>query len=206
MASEDKKYPNVPDRYEERTGTMYYKSGWMVKKGHGLIGSFRSKQRWVQLIHSYCYYYEEWQPWYNWGGTTPPSEDDVKGLSLPKIPGLPDLPGMPKVDMPKLDMPDMPKVDMPDAPKVDMPDMPKISAPKRKERIPGGPLGSFPVRGTKIKKSGKTLTISGCQQTVYWKGETEHNDNITFEFTAPSDEQAESWYESFAYGGAEKDE
>jgi hypothetical protein len=75
---------------------------------------------------------------------------------------------------------------------------------KKKEHKEHGPYGRFVVRGCKIKRSGKKIHLSDVSEaTTYWKGENEEKKNAKFEFICPSDEQAESWFESFVYGGAE---
>jgi hypothetical protein len=221
----EKNHPNVPNGYEEKTGTMYYKSGWMEMAGQGgFMGrGGKSVQMWIQCIHWVVYTYPEHQGWYNWGGTSGPSEEETSGMSLPSIPGLPSAPGMPSIDLPSIDMPsvdmpsvDAPSVDLPSAPSLPgAPDMPKVDFKKfkklKKTRKKNYPYTRFEIYKhgdytPKVKKSGKKITISGVTTKDYYEEEDEEKKDQKVELTAPSDEQAESWYETFAYGGCEKDE
>ena len=179
----------------------------MEKKGQGFLDG--NKKRWFQLRHYVLYYYVDEQPGWNTTGYDAPEDDDPSLLD--KLPGLPDIkfPGLPNLsmpDMPSMDMPsmDMPSVDMPSMSMPSMGSMPKM--PKKKERYESGPYGRIQMHGAKVKRSGKTVVLSNANQIRIFKGETEDKKGVTFKLTAPSEEEAISWYESMAYGGAEKED
>ena len=199
---------------DEKVSKCYWKSGWCKKKD----GFFNNKKRWIQLRHYWAYYFEKEQSGYNWCSTTAPSKEEEKSMmdGLPSMPGMPKMPGlpdMPKIDMPKIDMPkvSMPKVSAPSisAPSLSAPSLsaPKIGMKKKKERLDGGAWGYVQLYGgAKVSQKGKAVTISNASVVEIFKGETEEKDNGTWKLTAESDDEAKSWYESFAYGGAEKQE
>eukprot|EP00163_Fabomonas_tropica_P022988 TRINITY_DN40254_c0_g1_i1.p1 TRINITY_DN40254_c0_g1~~TRINITY_DN40254_c0_g1_i1.p1 ORF type:complete len:198 (-),score=70.38 TRINITY_DN40254_c0_g1_i1:261-824(-) len=182
---------------------QYYKSGWMEKKGEGVFG--KTKKRWFQLRHWSMYYFVDEQPGWNTTGYDPPEDDDPSLLD--KIPGLPDL-KLPSLKIPDLSLPDisMPDISMPDVsmPSMSMPDMKNVKMPKKKERYKTGPYGRIAMHGAKVKVSGKTITLSNADQVRIFKGENETKDGRSFTLSAPDEEEAKSWYESMAYGGAEK--
>eukprot|EP00163_Fabomonas_tropica_P007695 TRINITY_DN1738_c0_g1_i2.p1 TRINITY_DN1738_c0_g1~~TRINITY_DN1738_c0_g1_i2.p1 ORF type:complete len:177 (-),score=40.92 TRINITY_DN1738_c0_g1_i2:197-727(-) len=175
----------------------------------------QTDHRWIQLIHWVIYTYDEWQYWYNWGSSTPKESDLPDGFSMPDIPGLPSLPSLSMPDMPDLpsmSMPDMPDVDMPDMPSmpdmpdISAPDMPDIDMPKQKKRKPNGyPHRRIEIHNATVSKSGKTVTLKGCKVDEYWEDETETKKDQTVTIKAENDEQAESWFESFKYGGAKEE-
>jgi len=222
-----KNHPNVPEGYEEKTGAMYYKSGWMEMEGQGgFMGRGGKKQwMWIQCIHWVVYTYPEHQPWYNWGGTTGPSEEETKGLSLPSIPGLPSMPGMPglpsmpSIDLPSVGLPSAPSMPgLPGAPSLPglpgAPNMPKIDMKKfkklKKTRRKDYPYQRFEIYQSgdynpKVKKSGKTVHVKGVTVKEYYEEEDEDNKGKDVTLHATSDEQADSWFESFASGGCTKE-
>jgi len=222
----EKAYPNVPEGYQELTGAMYYKSGWMEMAGQGgFMGrGGKNVQMWIQCIHWVVYTYPDHQPWYNWGSTSAPSEEDTKGLSLPSIPGLPSM-GLPSLSLPSIDMPsvDMPSISAPSMPSLPsvglpgapgMPDMPKMDMKKfkklKKTRRKDYPYQRFEIYQSgdykpKVKKSGKKVTLSGLTVKEYYEEEDEEGKGKEVHLTAPSDEQADSWFETFASGGAAKE-
>ena len=188
---------------------QYYKSGWMDKKVQGILGG--TKKRWFQLRHYVLYYFPDEQPGWNTYGYDAPEDDDPSLLD--KMPGLPDLslpslPNLPSLSMPSLSMPDMPSMSMPDMsmPSMSAPDLKNLKMPKKKERYENGPFGRIQMHGAKVKVSGKNVTLSNCKQWRIFKGENEEKSGVTFHLTAENEEQAKSWFESMAYGGATKDE
>jgi hypothetical protein len=102
---------------------------------------------------------------------------------------------MPSMSMPSMSMPSM-----------SMPDMKNVKLPKRKERNESGPYGCIIFSGSKIKRSGKSFTISNAKQYRVFKGETENKEGMTFNLTAENETQCKEWYESIAYaGGSERE-
>jgi len=196
---------------EFKIGRQYWKSGWLTKAPENFFGM--SRKRWFQLRHWVCYYYPEEQDDFNypeWPSSYVHQEED-KSL-LDRLPGLPDLslpslPSLPSLSMPDLSMPDisMPSLSMPSI-SLSAPSLGKINMPKRKEHYPEGPFGRFLCyNGAKIKRSGKKLTISNTNQLGIFKGDTESKDKRKFELTAEDEEEAESWYKSFVWGGMDEE-
>lgn len=169
------------------------------------------------------YYFEEEQSGYNsWGYPVDHQEDlddEMKDTSLlDKIPGLPDIKFPPLPNLPSLgdlpSMPSMPSMPSLSAPSLSMPSlsMPSLgslkmpSMPKKKETIKGGPIGRIQMHGAKIKRDGKKLTLTNCSQIKIFKDDIEQNEGVNFNLECETEEEAISWYESMAYGGAEKQE
>lgn len=57
-------------------------------------------------------------------------------------------------------------------------------------------IHSYPNDKCSMKRSGKTFTITCEKATLYYENENEEKKNYKFEFKAPNDAQADSWFDT----------
>ena len=161
---------------------------------------FLISSSWVQHRYGYTYIYTDHQRGYNWGSNAAPPEDQddsiLDKLHLPSI-SMPDI-SMPDVSMPDVSMPSM------SMPSVSMPSLGGKGLFKRKKRQPN-PREYIRLHNSKVKKSGKTLSITGATVYYYYeKDPNEEKNDQKVELTADDDDQAESWFETFKLCGCQE--
>ncbi len=122
---------------------------------------------------------------------------------IDKITGLPDL------NLPPL--PNVPRVatsSLPSHPTLPVPVSPDSDGAKsrKKVRYVNGPYGRIQMHGSKVRLKGRQVLISNARQwRIFQNGVIEDKDGVNFVLTAETEDEAKSWWESFAYGGAEKE-
>lgn len=202
-------YPKTYDGYTELEGECYYKSGWVEVDWPGGLLNFTKpkgpKHCWARFDGWWFYLYTHYQYWYNWkpSGNSADDESFLKKMAeaLPdmRLPSLPNL-SLPSLSMPSLSMPSlsMPSMSMPSlsAPSLSMPSLGKIKAPKKKT-FQEDPMLYLRLRDeSNIKKSGKTVTLTGNAYMYYKNDPSEEVKKYKVVFSAPSDKQADSWFET----------